>query len=218
MRYLFDLFLAAVFVFTVVLCAKRGFARSVWGFIAAVGSAVCAYLFGKPLGDLLYSSLVNNALTKRVSETFGAAVTEGGTLDVAKLPEFIAEWASRAGISRDVLASEGEIEAMSQTIAAPIAYVVSALLGFLTVFVIARVVFAVVGRAVDFAFTKLPLIRQLNAVLGALVGVLKGLVWVWLICLALAVTANIGILPQWLLDSYIMKIFYSVMPTVFTSL
>lgn len=206
MDLLVDIILVAVFALTVVVCASRGFIKSVWWLLRAVLSLGAAFLFGDRLGSWLMDRFMLDKFTAVAEDALKAIVKEeNGVFDLSELfssmPESFQNLLSRFGADVSSLggtyagaeqASVSDVSAMAADIAHPVASVVSGALGYVIAFLIAFVVISIVGWVVKL-IAELPGIRRVNHLLGGIFGALCGFVYLWVICLAISAFVESGI-------------------------
>lgn len=206
MDLLVDIILISVFVLTVVVCASRGFIKSVWWLLRAVLSLGTAFLFGERLADWIMDRFMLDKFTSIAEDAVKAIAKESnGVFDLSELfssmPENFQALLARFGADATSLggtyagaehASAGDVSAMAADIAHPVASVVSGALGYVVAFLVAFVLITVVGWVVKLV-AELPGIRGVNHLLGGIFGVLCGFVYLWVICLAISAFVESGI-------------------------
>lgn len=239
MNYLLDIFLFLLFLLITIISTERGFVDSVWSSVTIIGSFVIAYLFGGFVGDWIYSTFVlkhisgyaygivealieNSANSYNVSELFSSlpdefvALVENCGADISVLE---AEFGSALTLS------SAELYSLAESVAQPISRTLSNAIAIVSVFLISVLVLWLVGLVVKI-IVKIPIIKTLNSLLGFIFGVLKGLVIVWIICVALSIFVERGFMDPETVEvlnnltkgSYIFNFFCSFSPINFINI
>ncbi|MGM9642379.1 MAG: CvpA family protein [Eubacteriales bacterium] len=198
MSLILDIILALLFFIIVIISAKRGFVKSVWGGVTVIGAFVLAFLFGPVLGDWIYETVMLGRVTDYVFDVIKRLVVENsGQYDVSSLfttlPEDFTRLLENCGADIAELQesfelgfsmSESELYSFAGAIAEPLARTVSMAAGILGAFAIAVILLWIVGLLFK-AIVQLPLISSLDGLLGFVLGLVKGAVIIWVVCMAL---------------------------------
>lgn len=231
MGWIFDIFLIIIFSLVVTIDTKRGFVRAVWGFARAAASVMLSLIFGSPVGMLFNKLFMLDAVTDTVYATLEPMVSfTNGSYDVSSVfenNEAFSNLLSRFGVTAESLqahfgnasnATQDTVREMAEHIATPVADTLSTVLGFVAVFVVAMIALYIVGKVVDL-LAKLPVIKTLNAFLGAVFGAASGLIYVWVICLAFSLVIEYRVAGQTIdsligiiKDSYLFNVFCNISP------
>lgn len=208
MAYLLDGLLVALFVLCVYVGWRRGFIKTISGLIALAAAVLVSTALCGPIADLVYT----NAVEPTVVETLEAQLTaetlpESAEIDMAleKLPAFVTGLleAGEVGNGEAILgkmetlaAGETAARAMMDRVITPIVLplleMLCSVLLFILVYCIATIVLRVLGLV-----AKLPVLKQLNNLLGVVAGALTGAVWVIFAARILFTLAWLG-LAAWL--------------------
>ncbi len=217
MRWIIDLVLLLI----IILCAWRGFRN---GLIAGI-LALCAVLFSVYAADILadtYSGEFTKMLEPFVTgvvdtasssaeEYFEKKGKEPGVYDMTyKTLEGVGFMKTAAeNVSREIAEEATETgPALRRAIVDKLCSVAAYVLTYIIMFVLLIIIFGVIGNLFNLAF-KLPGLELVNGVLGTLLGLAKGLVYVFAIAWALRFTGmllpedkvNTTILLKWLMES-----------------
>ena len=195
MGYVLDILIVAVCVVFIVVGAYRGLIRSAAHFLGAVLAACLASALGGPLAQWVFDTLFRPALVERIGESlasFGSGDTLAAVQQVlSSLPDFILRALEQAGVTDVTIASS--LANQSSQAASAIADALSPVfVGFLKVlavivlfFLLMMVVRALAG-VLSTAF-HLPILRQVNALLGGVLGLLLAVVSLWILLAAVQV-------------------------------
>lgn len=197
--------LLLVFALIVLWSAKRGLLAAVlslacWIFSVVV-AGVLSMVIAQPVYDSLAAQTVRNMIEANIDDavTGNDATRQAGKL-LAELPESLRELADFSGISTDALVDKLETmpkdgksaaELLESAIVAPIAVAAIRLGLCLALFVILLLVTRLITRQLERA-GKLPVIKQANHALGAVLGVVKGALVLFVLCLLLRVAAELS--------------------------
>ena len=210
MHWIIDLVLLLI----ILLCAWRGFRN---GLIAGI-LAVCAVLFSVYAADILadtYSGEFTKMLEPFVTgivdtasssaeDYFDQKGKEPGVYDMTyKTLEGVGFMKSAAEIVSEEIAEE-ETETghtLRRAIVDKLCVVAAYVLTYIIMFILLIIIFAVIGNLFNLAF-KLPGLELVNGVLGTLLGLAKGLIYVFAIAWALRFVGLL--LPEAKVDSTIL--------------
>ena len=217
MHWIIDLVLLLI----ILLCAWRGFRN---GLIAGI-LAVCAVLFSVYAADILadtYSGEFTKMLEPFVTGIVDTASSsaedyfekkgkEPGVDDMTyKTLEGVGLMKSAAEIvSKEIAEEETETgHTLRRAIVDKLCVVVAYVLTYIIMFILLIIIFAVIGNIFNLAF-KLPGLELVNGVLGTLLGLAKGLIYVFAIAWALRFVGlllpeekvNGTILLKWLMEN-----------------
>ena len=195
MGYVLDILIVAVCVVFIVVGAYRGLIRSAAHFLGAVLAACLASALGGPLAQWVFDTLFRPALVERIGESltsFGSGDTLAAVQQVlSSLPDFILRALEQAGVTDVTIASS--LASQSCQAASAIADALSPVfVGFLKVLavIVLFFLFMMVVRALAGVLSTafhLPILRQVNALLGGVLGLLLAVVSLWILLAAMEV-------------------------------
>ena len=206
MALFLDVILLAALVIFVVLGAKKGFIRALLDGFSTLIAGVLAYTFVEPASQYAYDSfvrnLVRNSLSNALNSTtndFGS-VTEKVEILIDKIPESAINFSAKFGFNVDAVADSiiksrpGDKEVLIDTIMTDIADKIMMPLVETITFIVLLVAFvfvlAVVIRLFDSLIKKIPVVKETDKVFGALLGLLKGVIVIFVACTVLAFIAG----------------------------
>ena len=179
MYFILDLILVAICFFTIFFATKRGFVRSVMGFVSKIVALVVAYTFTPALAALIRSRIVIGPLSDSISSYLKSRLAAGDGYDFSRLSENASSILERYLVSGEDITEK--VKAMEQTgeealryvseqIAGKVAVMISTAVAFLILFFVTCFILWLVTVAVDSIFS-LPVLRTANTALGAVFGV-----------------------------------------------
>lgn len=200
MSLVLDLLILILFAANVYAGWKNGFIRTVLRTCSTLISLIVSYLFSPMLSDFLCEKFLNETVTKRVGEGLHRLMTSGNeAIDIHKLfedtPQAFIDLLNGFGIELQELqtkfadaiqaGSETLLEDVTAYIAEPIVHMISVAVAFLILFVVCNLALHLACFFLD-TVCHLPMLKQMNELLGLLLGVLTGLLMAWGISTVLA--------------------------------
>ncbi|MGN1125953.1 MAG: CvpA family protein [Ruminococcus sp.] len=185
-----DLGVIIIVLLTIVVCFKRGFAKTVLGLLSNIISVVGAFILGTSLSDLIYSGLIKDNIIDSLSSSINSNLsTTSSTANeqTSALPDYIQSILSLFGYSTDTVNQNIDtmVETQSNNIASAvesaIGPVITAIISFFLViilFFIFRFITARLSKLIA-GVMEVPVLHTVNRLLGGLVGILDGLVIVY---------------------------------------
>ncbi|MGN0460660.1 MAG: CvpA family protein [Ruminococcus sp.] len=185
-----DLGVIIIVLLTVIVCFKRGFAKTVLGLLSNIISVVGAFILGTSLSDLIYSGLIKDNIIDSLSSSINSNLsTTTSTVEeqTSALPDYIQSILSLFGYSTDTVNRNIDtmVETQSNNIASAvesaIGPVITAIISFFLViilFFILRFITARLSKLIA-GVMEVPVLHTVNRILGGLVGILDGLVIVY---------------------------------------
>ena len=215
----YDAIIAALLVFFVLQGKRKGFVLTLCGllavFVAFLGAAFLSDLLCEPVGRLLQPILEEN-LDQTIHNMVGQSVQQSSLFsDPGQLPLMLAalEDSQLYHLFTQALQSaldKGLLEITTTATAAIAAYLareVARIVLFIISFVVVLLAWTLLSRVLDLAF-RLPVLNSVNAALGAVLGLIKGGLFVfagvWLFKDHLS--------PQLVEQTFLLKFFYSTTP------
>lgn len=218
-----DIVVAAILGGFLVYGATRGLVRSLAGLVAVVialvGAGIAAATFAPPAARFV-TPLIAEEIQERVEEAVASRTTGGESVPLLETGELsISELLERLGLDEDVrehLSEKAEtavrdtgaavIEAVVESVAYSFIYGALYILAFLLLLLLVRVLI----DAMDLVM-KLPGLNLLNALGGAVAGLIEGIL---LLFLAIWVLRRLGVSfeTETLAEAHILRIFTANTP------
>lgn len=195
MNYALDLVLFGVFVLFVAMGVFRGFIRSAVHFLGSIIAACLSAALGGVAAQWLFDSVFRGALVERVSESINTLGTSGAVTSVdsllASLPDFLVRALEDAGVTSDAISRgiAGQSSAAAEQVAdllAPVFIGFLKVLAVIVIFALLMVAVRIVAEIVS-GLLRLPVLGQLDGILGGVCGFLMALVLVWVALAAVQV-------------------------------
>ena len=216
---IYDILVIAILIISLVIGYHRGAAKTVVSLFGFILSFVLAVFLGDYLAELIYNGYLSEAIINGVSTS---VVNSGATnLATASLPAFVSFAMMLTGFDYEG-ALQNSLNNLPDAIAVGFEAAIKPVVLSVLTFVLTALVFIILYFVFRFIFVKilnfifkLPIIRSLNKVLGAVFSLLSGLLLVCFIAFLLnLIMPYIENIPYWLSEStiynsYIFYHFYS---------
>lgn len=192
---LLDVAAAALLVYFIYTRAKQGFASAVVGLISVVGSMVGAYLLAPYLARGIYRAFLQGPLLQRLTEglsgaELGDSLVDQGLAALTALPELLvnALGLDALELNRALTQLPQSVEGMAQglldeVIEPALLSMLEILLSFV-LFLVLLLILGWVARSMR-VLQHIPIIGPINRLLGMGVGLLEGIVLLYLIGLVM---------------------------------
>ena len=184
-------------IVSVIAGRVRGFAEIV---ISAALVIVCMFFarkYASPAAEAINETFVHGRLVDYLSSVIGKNTASGGETIMDSLPAYLRELMTSSGVTASSLASSVDPRSISEKIAPALeeSIILPALTSavFALVFIFARIAGRVVASLTG-AVVKLPVIKQVNGLLGAALGGIIGIILAALSVLIMFAAA--GFLPE----------------------
>ena len=200
MSLLLDGILLAVMAICIISGIRNGFIKSCMGLIKGAASLLVAYAYTPVVRDVLKDNYIIKGIADGIAETLKSLAlnleSQTPTYDLSKiaadLPEAYVNILDRYKINLDdftakiagiTAADETLIDSFSAQIADPCATAIASAAAFIGLFLAAFIVLSLVTWILDALF-HLPVLSATNRFFGFLLGVLEGVLIVWVISVA----------------------------------
>lgn len=186
-------------IITIAILALCAFAAYKKGFVQAVFSTcslLAALILTIWLNPIVSKQLQNNDdimgfFKEKIQTVMNLAEVEAEYVDSTKeefvealnLPDIFVKMLEK-GMGDYMQDSAVSVAEISDKIAESIAGVIITAISFLVLFIVLDIVIHFVGKLLDW-ITELPLLKQVNEIFGLLLGLVEGLLIVWVLCILL---------------------------------
>ena len=202
MSILVDILLLSVAIANVILFTKTGFLQSVFKYGRKIIAIILTFTLGPLVGKLLYKAFVYGWIYGWVEPKVADGVNS-----VNELPFLVRQFFSG---NVDWTATTDKI---SETIASPVAGVISNVFGYILVFVVSLLLLMLIPPFLDL-ITKLPIVNGVNTFFSIVLGLIASFFLLALITLLLGVIIKLfagnSSFAKIVFDSWIIKFFNSV--------
>ena len=187
MSWILDVLIIVIFLGTVIKYTCQGFVKSFLDFGRTLIAAFLAWLFGPKLAVVIAEKVIGNRIKQKTynilassfegaSDKFNLAqlfeqAPDGFIRLVERLGGNISELEAKYGHMTE--ASREDLVELSHSIAQPITNIISTLFGYLIIFLVASLCFAILSKLITKIF-ELPVLKQFNRLLGFILGLIFG--------------------------------------------
>lgn len=190
MPYLLDGILIVCILLFLAIGIHRGFAKSLVGLIGTIAAVVLAVGLSGMVAQWVYSSFFQPSLMQSLQEAVGTANSQAAARDVlAALPDWASQLLQDNGVTvpalAGILAQGGEGAVITaEAVISPVMIQLLRMVAVVVLMVVFGIVVSILARVIGQIF-RLPLLRQIDSLLGAAAGLLQGAVFCVLVCLVL---------------------------------
>ena len=185
MQFILDAIVVAVILGCGIVAWRKGFIRSVLGFLPMAAALVGTHLASPYVGKFLRGTFLFDSMSGSIRESMGLdAVIEEGTLqaqteiiNAMPLPDFLKEVLLEN--NNPVIYQLLDVDSLKEYIAGFLANICLNILSVILAFLLIYIAVTIVLNALHL-FSKLPVLGFLNHFTGFVVGAVKGLLFVWL--------------------------------------
>ena len=220
MAYVLDLAVILIFVLTVIRGYKIGLVNSVIGFVGMVAAVVLTCTFSGPIAQGIYDVFLQKPIQTAIHTTLDEYTDTAVTATLEEklqsaeeaLPTYVQTLLKKNELSLTSLADEIEegAEAPSESIArtvsekviAPTVVAIVRCIVGIVLFVVLLLAFSVLAKLIRKILRITPL-RKLDGLLGAVLGVLKGCLWVLLTVTIMQLAAGLSAEDSFLTEANI---------------
>ena len=198
----------AVFLLCIYINYKRGFVKSILGFLSFFLAFIITFSFGSEFSEGFRETGTGKAMESKIYNITYESLCASDKADADEaieslvLPGFIKKEAAER--CRDF--KSGIYDKISEFLSGRIFVLLCHIILFLALVLI----FGVLKLIVPLIF-KLPVLKQVNAFLGIGFGAVNGILWVWVLMLVISLLVNLGDW-QWLKaaadESFVYNILY----------
>ena len=192
MGILLDIGFVIIILLCVVFGYKKGFFKSIAGFIGAVIAMFLAWVLAGLIANALYQGVFREKLIDNISSVLSndalASFPEKAAQVVANLPGFLSNTLNNQGITssqieQSLQAAGSNAAPATADLISPAIWLLQLLLTVILFFILVilvRLVIKLIGNVF-----RLPVLRQVDGILGGLFGIFKGVVYIFLACILL---------------------------------
>lgn len=191
MGIVFDLVFIAIIVAVIVISKNKGFVASCLDTLSLIISSIVSFLFTKQIADAVYNFAVRDLVKTSLKNALDEAnknlpIAEKVSKMVEALPESARKLADYAGVNIESLkqrtvfgatySDEDLVEIVADNIAYDIMILVVQAICFMVLFVAVSLVVKFASSFLSKTLSKLPVVGKLDSGLGAVFGLVKGII------------------------------------------
>ena len=211
-----DLVLLSIFFIFGIFGIKKGFIQSLFGLLGSLVALILAFVFASTFADILLDTFVGdfiNGISISMINVLGDVVnTPLPTIESLRelmgtvFPEFLVDaifGASNSGMVGQITIAEYVTPLLTSFLLT--------IVSFIIVFILFKILFVAVKYFVD-AITSLPILKQMNKLLGFFMGILKALIFIYIMFSVLSLFQTLELFQpifKGIEDSYLTKFMYN---------
>ncbi len=192
-----DIAVAALLILFTATGVHRGFIKSVvrlLGFaVAIVGAAIASMPIAQYIYTTFFHTMIESVVARKVQEGVTAAATslsEQVTAVLSSLPRGVQSLLNAYGADGNQLSGAtqtGEVlvSTIMNDVITPLCTAVLQVIVFLVLFLVLVLIVRLLGKLIDKVFAHLPVIKQVNGLLGGVLGFAEGVLVLFVLCFAL---------------------------------
>ncbi len=178
MHIILDLIIVAIIILCMVLFAKKGFVKTIIGFVGMILALLISVTLSTPLSNLTYNNIVEPAVTKALDATIDNVVdnTEVALKEdiFEALPDYVK---NRIDISElNLSAGENTAAAISEQVVMPLAISFLNTIFTLILFIILSIAVSFLAKFLNKIFS-FSFIGKANRILGGVLGIVEGIIF-----------------------------------------
>lgn len=214
MGIVLDLIIAAVIIIEVVISARRGFARvaiELVGFIAAI---LLTFTISTPLSQATYDKIIEPSFVSTLDTALKDSSQNATEAAWNALPDIVKKHSDKLGVSKEKIetgiaenagnAVQDAAEGISQRVVKPVAVKFLSLMFGVILMAVFIFIVKILAKFINRLFS-ISLVGKLNRLLGAVVGLPKGIIVALLLCSVVALAVSFTQNGIWIFTSENMK-------------
>ncbi len=198
MDFIVDIAFIALVVFFVVSGAKKGFIRALLDGFSSIISGVLSYALSKPVADFVYNSFIRGFTKEKMQNVLSGSyddfdsVSERVTTLIGEIPEGAINLASKFGFNIEAVTTaiiktntndkDALVEAVMVNVADNVLLRFTEAIMVIVLFLIVSLILSFVIRIFDASIDKIPVIKETNKISGAVLGLVKAVVVIFVVC------------------------------------
>ena len=191
MPYILDAIVVIIIAVTAIVGYRRGFIRTIIQLVGCVVAFVLALSLSSTVSSMVYDGMLRGGLHEKIETAWNETVVEGAAQTLTEqteavfdtLPQFVQIALDTETITQGIYDSVGNDQTgvavadyLVDDLIRPIMVAVIRFVAFLILFAVLMLLIRLLEKLLK-PLTKLPLVRQTDGLLGAVVGLIKGVIF-----------------------------------------
>lgn len=184
-----DYTLIGIIIVSMIIGGVRGIIMSVYGLLTTILSVFLAFKFSQPIKDLLVGTSFYNSIHEKIENMVEALVpnldsiedTIVATINSLPFPDDIKLWLIN-GI--DFSQTTTKAEAMGGLVVTITDFIIAIIIG-IVLFILLIIIFKLLKGLIK-KISDLPVIKQVDSIVGAIIGAASGVLLGYIICLVIS--------------------------------
>ena len=203
MEYIVDIIIAVIFGAIVISSIRKGFFKSLFELAGTLISLAISRFLSESFAPVAFDSFIRKGAATYLEKALGSVGTKDYALQAQEtlnsIPEALNGIMSLMGIDKELilekiqsadLGGNNMVESLMSGVVEPVGTAILQFILFIILTVVVGFVLKFVVRLLDGIIKKLPAVKQLNTTLGAVFGVLRGIIVVAIISMLVGILAS----------------------------
>jgi len=210
-----DFILIGIIIVSMVIGGGRGIIMSVYGLLTTILSIFLAFKFAQPIRDLLIGTSFYNNIHVKIEHMVESLVpnmdsieeTIIATINSLPFPDDIKLWLIN-GI--DFSAATTKTEAMGGLVVTITDFIIAIIIG-IVLFILLIIIFKLLKGLIK-KISDLPVIKQVDSIVGAIIGAASGVLLGYIICLVVSgfqTTEVMNVIHEAIVESKLASVLYN---------
>jgi uncharacterized membrane protein required for colicin V production len=203
MEYIVDIIIAVIFGAIVISSIRKGFFMSLFELAGTLISLAISRILSASFAPVAFDSFIRKGAETYLAKALGSVGTKDYALQAQEtlnsIPEALNGIMSLMGIDKELilekikgadLGGSNMVESLMSSVIEPVGIAILQFILFIVLTVAVGFILKAVVRLLDGIIKKLPAVKQLNTTLGAVFGVLRGIIVVAIITMLVGILAS----------------------------
>ena len=203
MEYIVDIIIAVIFGAIVISSIRKGFFKSLFELAGTLISLAISRVLSESFARVAFDSFIRKGAETYLEKALGSVGTKDYALQAQEtlnsIPEALNGIMSLMGIDKELilekiqsadLGGNNMVESLMSGVVEPVGTAILQFILFIILTVVVGFALKFVVRLLDGIIKKLPAVKQLNTTLGAVFGVLRGVIVVAIISMLVGILAS----------------------------
>lgn len=203
MEYIVDIIIAVIFGAIVISSIRKGFFKSLFELAGTLISLAISRVLSESFARVAFDSFIRKGAETYLEKALGSVGTKDYALQAQEtlnsIPEALNGIMSLMGIDKELilekiqgadLGGNNMVESLMSGVVEPVGTAIVQFILFIILTVVVGFALKFVVRLLDGIIKKLPAVKQLNTTLGAVFGVLRGVIVVAIISMLVGILAS----------------------------
>ena len=203
MEYIVDIIILVIFAAIVISSIRKGFFKSLFELAGTLISLAISRALSEGFAPQVFDTFIKKGAEAYLANALGDVGTKDYVLQAQEtlnsIPEALNGIMSLMGIDKQMLLEKVQnadlgganlVESLMSSVVGPVATAVVQFVLFVILAVVVGFVLKIVVKLLDGVIKKLPAVKQLNTGLGAVFGVLRGIIVVAIISMLIGIIAS----------------------------
>lgn len=203
MEYIVDIIILVIFAAIVISSIRKGFFKSLFELAGTLISLAISRALSEGFAPQVFDTFIKKGAEGYLANALGDVGTKDYVLQTQEtlnsIPEALNGIMSLMGIDKQMLLEKVQnadlgganlVESLMSSVVGPVATAVVQFVLFVILAVVVGFVLKIVVKLLDGVIKKLPAVKQLNTGLGAVFGVLRGIIVVAIISMLIGIIAS----------------------------